>query len=170
MILLETERLKIYPLTAQQLKLYLLNDGSLEKELGLEFLPKKISSELSDTLQKYFLPLVARHYEHYYYYTLWAIVLKAENRMVADLCFKGIPTEEGQVEIGYGTYATHRGNGIMTEAVKRLIAWCQARPDITLLLAETEVGNSASEKILKKNSFKRYHRGQDSSWWELKVK
>ncbi|MFC6999864.1 GNAT family N-acetyltransferase [Rufibacter roseus] len=169
MFVIETPRLKILPLTAEQLKLYSLNNGSLEAALGTEYQLRDISFDLKHTLENYFLPLVSTHSDQYYFYTLWTMVLKEQNQLVGDLCFKGPPTEEGQVEIGYGTYPEHQGKGLMTEAIAALLQWCKTNPNINLVLAQTETDNLASEKILQKNNFRRYHQGQDDSWWEIKV-
>ena len=166
----ETDRLLLQPLTQAQLGLYLLNDGSLEQQLGVGYSPKEINPDLKDGLERHFLPLVAQHHDTYVFYTLWSIVLKEENVLVGDICFKGAPDEEGQVEIGYGTYDYFQNKGIMTDAVGLLITWCHHRPEIKTVLAETETGNTASEKILLKNGFQRYHQGRDNSWWKLVIK
>ncbi|GAA4297551.1 GNAT family N-acetyltransferase [Nibribacter koreensis] len=170
MPLVENERLALTPLSKEQLHLYLLNDGSLERQLGVGYSPKDINQDLQDGLQRHFLPLVEKHPEDFFYYTLWSIVLKLENVLVGDICFKGAPDEEGQVEIGYGTYDRYQNKGIMSEAVQLLLSWCQSRPDIKAVLAETETGNTASEKILIKNAFTRYHHGRDNSWWKFLIR
>lgn len=170
MSLVENDLLVLTPLTNEQLQLYVLNDGSLERHLGVGYSPKKINSDLQDGLHRHFLPLVEKHPEDFYYYTLWSIVLKKENVLVGDICFKGPPDEQGQVEIGYGTYDRYQNKGIMTEAVRLLLSWCQTCPEIKTVLAETETGNTASEKILLKTGFTLYHQGRDNSWWRFLIK
>jgi ribosomal-protein-alanine N-acetyltransferase len=167
---LENARLMLQPLTKEQLDLYLLNDGSLEKQLGVGYTPKAINPDLQDGIERHFLPLVAKHPVDFYFYTLWCIVLKEENVLVGDLCFKGAPDEEGHIEIGYGTYDHYQNKGIMTEAVALLLTWCQTRPELSTILAETDTGNIASEKVLLKNRFTCYHKGRDNSWWKFELR
>ncbi|MFB9862139.1 GNAT family N-acetyltransferase [Rufibacter immobilis] len=170
MIQIETDRLLIRPLTETQLHLYVANNGSLEKQLGVGYSPKEIAEDLADALENYFLRLVPQHREQYYFYTLWSIILKQGQVLVGDLCFKGEPDEEGEVEIGYGTYADFQQQGIMTEAVGGLLRWCSTRPDIKTLIAETEAGNEASEKVLERNHFHRDAQTRDNTWWKCYIK
>jgi [ribosomal protein S5]-alanine N-acetyltransferase len=169
MIQLKTPRLLIQPLTRKQQILYLANNGSLEKELGLNYTPKKINEDLADSLENFFLPLITKHPEHHLFYTLWAMVLKEEQTLVGDLCFKGPPDETGKVEIGYGTYDAYQKQGLMTEGVAGLVHWCQNQPHIKTLTAETEAGNEASEKVLLRNHFTLDCQTRDNSWWIRKV-
>ncbi|WP_181305364.1 GNAT family N-acetyltransferase [Rufibacter sp. XAAS-G3-1] len=169
-MIIETPRLLIQPLTEAQLKLYAANNGSLEKQLGLQHTPKNIEADLADALENYFLRLIPFHPREYYFYTLWAIVLKKEQLLVGDLCFKGEPDETGEVEIGYGTYPDYQQQGIMCEAIDGLLTWCSNRPDISTVIAETETGNTASEKILTRNGFLRDCHTRDNSWWKRPVK
>ncbi|QHL86302.1 GNAT family N-acetyltransferase [Nibribacter ruber] len=166
----ETNRLRLVPLSREQLDLYLLNDGSLERQMGVGYSMKEINPDLQSGLQEHFIPLVAQHPDAFYFFTLWSIVLKEENVLVGDICFKGAPDEDGQVEIGYGTYDAFQQRGIMAEAVGALLSWCQHHPNIKLVLAETEAGNTASEKTLLKNGFQCYHKGRDNSWWKKRIK
>jgi len=166
MIFVETERLLLQALTAAQVRLYLQNDGALEKVLKIKAVPREIPAELLELLENYFLPQVNRHPTQAHFYTLWSLIAKKENQMVGDFCFKGEPSEEGQVEIGYGIFPEFRGLGLMTEAVGGILRWCQTQPNVTIVLAETEMGNRASERVLEKYSFSRYFQGPDDSWWE----
>ncbi|WP_210489007.1 GNAT family N-acetyltransferase [Rufibacter aurantiacus] len=167
---IETERLHIQPLTLAQLKLYAANNGSLEKQLGLKYTPKEIEPDLADALETYFLRLLPLHHDKFYFYTLWAIVLKKEQTMAGDLCFKGEPDENGEVEIGYGTYPDYQQQGIMREAIDGLLNWCARRPDIITVIAETEAGNTPSEKILERNGFQKDCQSRDNTWWKREVK
>jgi RimJ/RimL family protein N-acetyltransferase len=167
---LETQRLLIQPLTQVQLQLYAANDGSLERQLGLKYTPKEIEADLADALENYFLRLIPFHASEFYFYTLWVITLKQGQTLVGDICFKGEPDEAGEVEIGYGTYPDYQQQGIMHEALDALLTWCANRPDISTVIAETETGNTASEKILARNGFLRDCQTRDNSWWKREVK
>ncbi|WP_062545251.1 GNAT family N-acetyltransferase [Rufibacter tibetensis] len=166
---IETERLIVQPLTLTQLKLYVANDGSLEKSLGVGYTPKEIEEDLADALENYFLRLLPLHLDQFHFYTLWAIILKDKNLLAGDLCFKGEPDENGEVEIGYGTYSEFQRLGIMKEAIAGLLKWCHDRHDISTVIAETETGNNASEKILERNGFHKDCQGRDNTWWKREV-
>lgn len=153
--LIETERLLVFPLTYDQLLKYVKNDFSLEKALDLNKTFRTISADLLEALKLGILPNVADKRKNYLYHTLWTMVLKTENRMVGDLCFKGKPNTAGEIEIGYGTYDEDQGKGYMTEAVGAMIQWATTQPKVKFITAETEKVNAASFKVLQKNGFKK---------------
>ena len=53
---IETDRLYLHPLTYDQLKMYLQNDGSLEKELGIVWNSRRIHPQLREALETTLLP------------------------------------------------------------------------------------------------------------------
>jgi hypothetical protein len=165
--ILETDRLRIIPLTHNQLINYLQVDGSLEDELGVEHLKRSITPELIDAFEKIILPAVGNPSRNYLFHTLWTIVDKDKKAMVGDLCFKGNPTNSGEVEIGYGTYPQFQQQGYMTEAVGLLCQWAFEQGGITSVIAETNNGNVASQKILIKNGFKSFSEPDKTTWWRL---
>ena len=72
------------------------------------------------------------------------------------LCgFKRPPDEKGTAEIGYGIAASRRGRGFATMAVELVIKEVERGGVVKRLVAETAVGNVASEKVLESNGFKR---------------
>ncbi|WP_423128450.1 GNAT family N-acetyltransferase [Gaoshiqia sp. Z1-71] len=132
---------------------YLKADHSLEKELKLQASTQIISPELKDALEQTIIPNVADRTKNYLYSTLWTVISKNDNQMVGDLCIMGEPNAEGEIEIGYGTYADFRNKGFMTEAVGAIIAWATAQPGVRSVTASTEKNNLASFSVLRKNKF-----------------
>ncbi len=66
--------------------------------------------------------------------------------------FKGEP-KDGKVEIAYGTFKTHEGQGIGTEICRQLVLLSlQTAPDVRIT-ARTLQDGYASIGILKKNGF-----------------
>lgn len=167
--MIETKRLTIKPLDFGQLQKYLNNDNSLEQELCVGKSNRLISSELKEALELAILPLVSENRDDYLFFTLWTIILKSENRMVGDLCFKGLPDNNGNVEIGYGTYENFRGKGYMTEAVGGMIAWTETHPKVKSIIAETDKTNLASMVILQKNGFVKSGESDDFFHWKLQL-
>lgn len=163
--MLETPRLLLHPLTYNQLVKYILNDGSLEQELGLAATAREIAPDLKEVLEQMILPSVADRSKNYLFSTLWTIILKNQNRMVGDICFYGEPTEEGEVEIGYGTYKAYQGNGYMTEAVAALLRWARKQPGVLKILASTNKTNVASYSVLVKNGFNKVDETDELFSW-----
>lgn len=153
--MVETPRLLLKPLTHDQLVKYIQNDGSLEQELGLAATVREISPDLKDALEQMILPSVADRSKNYLFSTLWTIIVKDQNRMVGDICFYGEPNENGEVEIGYGTYAAFQGKGYMTEAVGAMVRWATRQPNVKTVLASTDKTNVGSYTVLIKNGFKK---------------
>lgn len=166
-IILETKRLFIKPLSYEQLCLYPLLDHSLEHNLGVEPHPRTLSKDLKEAFEQFFLPSVANPANNYLYSTLWTIIHKEKNRMVGDLCFKGEPNAQGEIEVGYGTYSDFQNQGFMTEALGELVKWALNQPKVTVILAETDQSNPASHKTLSKNGFIDYQHGEAMIWWKL---
>jgi len=152
-IMIETARLFLKPLTYYQLVKYMKCDNSLENELNLNPTSRTISPELKEALEQTILPNVADNSKNYLFSTLWTIIVKSEQKMAGDLCFYGEPNPEGEIEIGYGTYPEFENRGLMTEAVGGMIRWAQTQPDVIAITASTEKTNPASFRVLEKNDF-----------------
>jgi len=165
--MIETTRLIIKPLTYDQLVKYARNDNSLEEELRLGFTNKTISAELQEALENTILPNVFDRNRNYLFSTLWTLILKAENKMVGDLCFIGEPNSMGEIEIGYGTYEEFRGLGYMTEAVGAMVEWAKRQPNLRALIASTYKGNPSSSSVLEKNSFSNIGEKDSMLNWRL---
>ena len=73
------------------------------------------------------------------------------------------PPEDGQVEIGYGVVASRRGRGYAAEATRALTEFALAAPEVRAVLANVELANTASVRVLEKAGFDkaREERGSD---------
>lgn len=170
--MLETERLILLPLTHAQLLKYIQNDHSLEEELQLQPSSQvlEMDFQLLEALENTILPRVADPKQNYLFLTLWTMILKAENRMIGDLCFKGEPNVDGEIEIGYGIYEPYQGKGYMTEAVGGIIKWAATQPNVKAITAETARSNVASMRILERHHFKKFCEVEKMVWWQLDLK
>lgn len=166
-IVLETPRLRIFPLTYAQLISYLENDQSLETELALQFHPREVSPALKEAFDETILPAMEHAGENYVFSTLWTVVVKEQQMMAGDLCFQGAPNEQGEIEIGYGSHEAFQGKGIMTEAVGALVAWAFQQPDVRAVVAETDPENVPSQRILEKNGFRQTGVNASNLCWRL---
>ncbi|MBO4351292.1 MAG: GNAT family N-acetyltransferase [Proteobacteria bacterium] len=136
MIKIESERLVLYPIENDALKLLIeqeSNDG----------LKQAYSEMLQGCLDD---P------EHRIWYTAWFIELKSQpGTVVGDLSFKGL-NADGMVEIGYGLRDGFCGNGYMREAVRSICPWAMKQEGVTRVEAEVTTDNRASHRVL-------YHAG-----------
>lgn len=72
---------------------------------------------------------------------------------IGTIGFFGPPDERGQVTIGYGLVPGARGFGYATEAVERLVEFCRSHGSVRTVLADTDTGNLASQRVLDKTGF-----------------
>lgn len=82
-------------------------------------------------------------------------LIGVDGRIVGMSGFKGPPTLDGYVEIGYGVVASEQGRGFATEAVKLLLKEAFSIAEIQVVIAHTAPSNSVSQRVLEKNGFSR---------------
>lgn len=167
--MIKTARLILKPLTYEQLVKYAACDNSLETELNLNETTRTISPELKEALEQTILPAVADKTKNYLYSTLWTAISIAENKMIGDLCIVGEPNADGEIEIGYGTYAGFQGKGFMTEIVGGIIGWAKTQQTVKAIVASTGKTNIASFKVLEKNYFIKVGETETLINWKLEV-
>lgn len=167
MMQIETQRLLIKPLSKQELSNYVLADFSLEDSLKLVHRPRMVNDRVKNAIESKILPKLTGQIPHDWFVTFWTVIHKEQQVMVADVCFKGPPNANGEIEIGYGTYPDFERNGFMTEAVGRIIEWAFQQVNVKSILAETDPGNSASHRILEKNGFTVSCQTADNISWRL---
>ena len=85
------------------------------------------------------------------WYAVWLICLPGGER-IGEMCFKGL-SPEGTAEIGYGLSPEFRGKGYAAEAVTAAVKWAAQQPGVTAVEAETDDGNTASQRVLEKAGF-----------------
>lgn len=167
--MIETQRLILRPLTYEQLIKYTKCDNSLETELNLNETSRTISAELIEALTQTILPNVADKNKNYLYSTIWTAISKTENKMVGDLCIYGEPNADGEIEIGYGTYDEFQNKGFMTGIVKGIVDWVKTQINVKSIIASTDKSNTASFKVLEKNSFIKIREIETLFNWKLEL-
>ncbi|MBL8005441.1 MAG: GNAT family N-acetyltransferase [Candidatus Kapabacteria bacterium] len=166
-IRIETKRLTIFPLSYDQQVDCLACDFSLERKLGVNLIKRTISEPLKEVIEHIILPNLKENLHLAHYISTWIIIDKIQNAIVGSFIFKGIPNENGEIEIGYGTEPTFFGKGYMTEAVGGLVLWAENNLEINALIAETEINNIASQKVLINNNFTQSNTNEEMIWWKL---
>lgn len=94
------------------------------------------------------------------------VVEKETNTIVGDIGFKGKPSEEHTVEIGYGIIPAAQNKGYATEAVSTLIEWAFASGQVKKIIAECLHDNLASIKVLEKLGMKKIGQEGNMIKWE----
>ncbi|MBR7112568.1 MAG: GNAT family N-acetyltransferase [Clostridia bacterium] len=83
------------------------------------------------------------HYE-------WAVILKAESRMIGTCGFASIDCPNNKAEIGYVLNPRYRGQELMPEAVKRVLAFGFDVLNLHRIEARYMIGNDASRRVMEK--------------------
>jgi len=78
----------------------------------------------------------------------WYWIDRSERQLVGGGGFKGQPSEDGFVEIGYETRRAHRRSGYAREAVGALTEWALTHSGVHRVIAETHEANAASVALL----------------------
>ncbi len=159
MFILETNKLKLIPLDAHNLRYSIEDRRKMERNLGVKITDTKLEEPVKEAMRTS-LKMVLKNKKDYLWFTNWEIVLKKENRIIGGLCFKGRPDEQGRVEIGFGMQDEHRCKGYTTEAVKELINWAFIQEKVLSVIAETEKDNLPSHRVLEKMEMQKYQENE----------
>lgn len=167
-MVLNTKRLNIIPLSITRMTLLMQSVSLLEADMGLSHSSEILDSETQHALE-FNYNLAVNDPANYLWYTFWVAIDKVKNKIVANICFKSKPDDEGRVEIGYGTIVSARNKGYMTESVSAITQWALAQGGVETILAETILGNLASQRVLMKCGFLHYMETDSSCFWKKKI-
>jgi len=84
----------------------------------------------------------------------WAITLSDRNILVGTICLFGFSDENGKCEIGYELLTNFQGQGIMKEAVEKVINYAFNTIKVQKIEASLHRDNQSSIKLLDKFSFR----------------
>ena len=169
MIKLETERLKLVPLQANDLVLSVENYGKMQTDLGLRVTNTVLDDEMKYAM-KVRLRKILEDEENYLWLTNWAIILKEENMIIGFIMIKGYPNEKGEVIVGYGIDEKYRNMRYATEALKGLTEWIFKNPKAVYVIGDTEKANISSHKVLQNVGAIKYKETDELIWWKIQNK
>jgi RimJ/RimL family protein N-acetyltransferase len=86
---------------------------------------------------------------------------------IGTIGFFGPPTSDGTVMIGYGLVDQAHGFGYATEALGALVAYAWARPEVSAIIADPDLDNIASQRVLEKCGFSRTSQTDMSALYTL---
>ena len=168
--MLETTRLKLVPLTHEQLLLYKNEPVALAETLDVRYLPRQNDPSVAPDLEEaigFWIGYTKKHPDNFEWFTNWEIILKAENVAVGGIGFSGLPDETGKSMTGYGLDMRYYGRGIATEALQAMIRWGFQNNDLKTIIADTPLQHTASQRVLLKNNFAETSRDETLIHWFL---
>jgi len=168
--MLETMRLKLVPLTHEQMLLYKNNPQALAENLNVNYTPRQsdpaTAGDVEDAIE-FWIKNTLEHREAYQWFTNWEIILKEENIAVGGIGFAGLPDAEGKTMAGYGLDIRYHGRGIASEALQAIIRWGFLNENLKIILADTPLLNIPSQRVLQKNGFQEVFRDEALIHWQL---
>ena len=162
---IETERLVLFPYTAQGLALFNSDLPAFERAYGVVYRGEELDYLLRDFLMKLERD-VAADPEHYLFFTEFLLVLKENDHVIGSIDYKYIP-RDGVTEVGYGMNPAYWGHGYMTEALTAFLALGK-RLGVKCVRADTLKDNIKSQNVLRRCGF-RFLREDNNLWWEIEL-
>jgi RimJ/RimL family protein N-acetyltransferase len=156
-IQLETERLRLVAGEEALARAEIEDRAEMARLLGVA-VPGTWPPPLNDDASmRYFLRFTQEH-PGAVGFGCWYWMLKPTKKsgtalLIGNGGFKGQPSEDGTVEVGYSLLAGYQGKGYATEGVRALVAWAFRNPRVGRVIAETMTDGAASQRVLRKNGF-----------------
>jgi [ribosomal protein S5]-alanine N-acetyltransferase len=169
-MIIETPNLKLVQCSAEMLRDALAGNEQLAKRLNVTV--EENWSEFGDAPLKYVLGKLSQNENEEAWWT-YLPVHKQDNRLIGSGGYKGQPTDDGMVEIGYEIVPAYRKRGLATEMANGLIAHPFKDDRVNRVIAHTLAHDNPSTKVLLKCGFKKVdeivHAAHGPVWkWELK--
>ncbi len=161
-----TPHLRLIALSVEQLKLSLIDLTSLGNELGIPVSGNIIDKSVVGAINLKSAKMMTSESTLHAWFTYWLIVVKDVPYGAGLIGFKGIPSAEGEVEIGYGIDSAYRNKGYMTEAVQVLRDWAFSHEECRTVVAVTD-DNPRSERVLQKCGFQKFSQQGDETTWKI---
>ena len=97
----------------------------------------------------------------------WMIVDRSTNLLIGDIGFKGIPNEDGKIDLGYGIIENERRKGFAYEAATGILQWAFNQKNVRVITASCLISNIASQKILSLLNFSIVKKENEMIYWRL---
>lgn len=160
---IETERLVLFPYTAESLALFNDDLPQFEKDFGVVYRGEELDYLLKGFLKK-LEGEIAGDPEHYLFFTEFLIVLKENDHVIGSIDYKYVP-KDGVTEVGYGMNPAYTGNGYMTEALTAFLHFGRSL-GVRTVRADTRPDNIRSQNVLKRCGF-HFLCDDGNLWWEI---
>lgn len=167
MTILDSGRLWIRALTADQLHAALADPACLARELDCSIVPDLVSERARGAIGIKLGRMSQAAEQQHHWYTYWLLLHKEEKAGIGLAGFKGAPDLEQEAEIGYGIAPSYEGRGYMTEAVSALVGWAFLQPGCRAVTAETLKQNLPSQRVLAKTGFQVVRETDQELYWRI---
>jgi len=145
-MIFQTERLLVRRYTmADEENFYLLNS---DEEVMKYIRPPKTRKEAFQ-----FLVENIEYYGQYPAYGRWALIEKATQRFIGSFMLRPSTAILENIELGYALLKENWGYGFATESVLGGVSFAFSQLRLSSLVAITQTGNRASQKVLVKCGF-----------------
>ena len=163
--------LYLYPLSSEELSLWLNNQAELEKSLNYSYCAEPIEGILRDSIQSQLILGMSDVVPNWVWYTYWFLIRETDNKIIGFLSFKGKPDQDsGSIEIGYSLGKEFEHNGYMTKAVDTLCRFAEQYSEVKKIKALTLIDNIASQKLLIRCGFRKFSETPSSVLFIRRVK
>ncbi len=172
MTTIETENLKLIPCDKAILKAAVQGKVTLAKRLNVTI--KDHWTEFGVNALQYSLARLTESEDENGWWT-YLPIHKQDNRLIGTGGYKGKPTSDGTIELGYEITPDYRNRGLATEMTKGLIDNALKDKRVNTIIAHTLGQENPSTKVLQKCGFEKVQEINDPDdgliWkWELKRK
>jgi len=160
---MQTERLDLIPLNDIRLRQYLEQPDLLERELGMSISREIVTEDIQRAIRMRLSKMAHVEKVQFVWYTYWLLVIRSLPFGAGPIGFKGLPNQNGEVEIGYGIDKAYQQKGYTTEAAQAMITWAFEEPACRSITAQnTKKWNLASQRVLFKLGKKVYEESEDA--------
>jgi len=153
---IKTERLKLIPGTIELLSAELEDLATFRQKMELE-VPETWPPDLYDRPAQEFMVNYLKENTDAAGWGSWYLVLNNGDgypETLIGICgFKGKPSPDGAVEIGYSVLTEYQRKGYATEAAKALVDRAFSYSKVSRVIAETYPELMSSIRVLAKNGF-----------------
>ncbi len=162
---IETQRLQLRALLPRELELWTEDIAAFERELDVFYRAEALTGDFFNIVKGQ-CSAVRADSANYMWRSFWLLIRREDRVVVGSADFKDVPDVSGAVEIGYGLGPAFEKNGYMTEAVAAMCTWALRQQGVSAVVAETEMWNAASERVLQRCGF-HITRTERTRWWRL---
>ena len=169
---IETKNLRLIPCDTEMLKSAIQGNEILAKKINVTVVDNW--TEFGIGALKYALDKLTESQEEKNWWTYFPIY-KQDNKLIGSGGYKGKPTTDGTVELGYEIATEYRNRGLATEMTRGLIENAFRDDRVTSIIAHTLGQDNPSTKVLQKCGFEKVEEINDPDdgliWkWEVRRK
>lgn len=161
--MIRTERLELLPATEDLLSAALQSPTALSAALNARVPPTWPPEFLDAPALQFTLDRLAGAPDERGWWMYFILLPHdtGERTLIGSAGYKGPPTEDGTVEVGYGIVSDHQRRGYASEAVRGMVKRAFDLPWIRRVIAETYPELTPSIGVLRKCGFSRVGGGSE---------